>query len=188
MRCREALMEQLRRLGIPIERWGRGEARTLEDFYREVGSGEASLQESSDGRLFRIVNGATVNVFYRNAAGETLKLTEERQVYKDGRVRKRAADLRMSVGEKMRKGETPEAAARRALAEDLGIHDGELALLPSKEPFEQTSPSKAFPGLFTRYTSHRFDLFLPGEYYRAEGYEKRQPDKTTSFVWKKIEG
>lgn len=179
------LLTRLQSHNVPLAEWGNGEARTLDDLMNEIASGEATLEEMEDGRLLRVVRGARVHVFYEDAGGQ-YKLVEDRQEYIDGRIRRRMADLDMSIGEKMKPGEDAEAAARRSLEEELGVRSG-FNLTSRAKLSERISPSKAFPGLSTKYISHDFDVTLLQDQFRPEGYVEVQPDKTTYFIWQKID-
>ncbi|MCR4312430.1 MAG: NUDIX domain-containing protein, partial [Candidatus Uhrbacteria bacterium] len=177
------LAARLQAHGVPLGRWGVGEARRLEDLLKELESGEATLEEGPEGRLLRTSHGARVTVYYTSDSGRW-KLVEDRQEYVGGGVRKRTADLPMSVGEKLKPGESADVAARRALSEELGI-EGEIPLQNIGED-KRHSPSKAFPGIDTCYVSSDYAVELPVEHYKPEGYIERQPDKTTFFVWEKV--
>ena len=104
--------------------------------------------------------------------------------YANGRVRIR--DLASSISEKIKLREIPEAAAHRAIVEELGIKETlqlEKRGIQKKGP----TPSASYPSLFTLYTIHYFETFLPSHLY-APRYTERQDDKITIFVWKEFEG
>ena len=166
---------------IPLQQWGQGEAKTFDDLFSEVTSGEAILTEE-DGKLLRSVEGGTLNVYHDD--GMTMWfLQEEKQVFKDGRSRTRT--LNASIGEKMKCGEDPLESAYRALSEELGIAE-KLQLIPKQRFIKGPIPSPSFPGLYSIYTMHMFDVFLPSHLYRPEGYVEHQVDKSSYFVWRKF--
>jgi len=165
---------------VPLQRWGKGEAKTLDHLLAEITAGEATLTEKQ-GRLVRLVEGATLNVYYSD--GHTSwALVEETQVFNDGRSRTRDV---VGIGEKMRLGEDPKDCAYRALSEELGITE-KLQLVPKSLSTKGPVPSQSFPGLESVYVTHIFDVFLPEHLYRPEGYKEKQSDKISYFVWKKV--
>ena len=103
---------------IAIDEWGYCESKTVAHLLAELHKSESTLQETEDGKLLRVVRGVGINVFYQDK-GRLLRLQETRQVFSDGRGRRR--DLSTSVGEKMKPDESPNEAATRTLTEELGI-------------------------------------------------------------------
>lgn len=177
-----ALLEQFR---VPVFEWGRGEAKTLQDLLDEIAAGESRLEVHEEA-LLRHIEGSAIDVYFDDGRA-VLKLYEVKQVFADGRERVRD-DIDSSLGEKLHRGEKPHDAARRAFEEELGI---EAALPIEPHPQRQcrtTSkgpvPSKSFPGLRSRYVTHRFILHMPAEHYRPT-YVERQPGKTTHFAWRR---
>ncbi len=63
----EELILILSKYAVPYTSWGTGNAKTLAHLLKEINIGEAKLEETQDG-------------------SKTLKLFEEKQVYKNGRV------------------------------------------------------------------------------------------------------
>jgi len=180
------LLELLKVHGIPLSKWGQGQAKTVEHLLAEINSGEASLKEDG-AKIIRSSLGAVIQVYYQDGP-DLLFLKEDRQVFVDGREKRR--DLRnptSSVGEKMRPGENPEEAAYRALREELDIN--ERVSLTRHLTVSSKGPvlSDSFPGLWTMYKIHVFELFLPQHLYKADGYVEKQRDKTNYFAWTKID-
>jgi hypothetical protein len=176
------LVNLLTRCKINLNLWGKGEAKTVEHLLKEINTGECRLIEK-DGELLRVVNGPGLNVFYKK--GEILyKLKEEKQVYKDGRVRVRA-DLETSIGEKLKSGESSLDAARRALLEELNI-SSDLKLVPTASITKGPVTSISYPGLKTKYIIDVFNAYLSPESYRPEGYIEEQVDKNNYYIWVRI--
>lgn len=174
----QAILERHR---IPTESWGQGKAKTLDHLLAEINGEEAVLQEESD-RLLRVISTVMLDV-YCAVGDEVLVLKEDRQIFRDGRCRRRNMDA--SLGEKMKRGEEAEKTARRALQEELYITEN-IPLTQTSEPRTECAPSRSFPGLFTINTRYTFKVSLPQNHFRAEGYTERQSDKTTYFVWEKV--
>lgn len=170
----EDLKARLLAHGIDLSRFGQGKAKSLEHLLAELRSGEAELV-SRDGRLVRRLQVLNIDVY---ADGRRLRLIEDRQVFTDGRVRRR--DLPCSVAEKLKAGEDREAAVARALAEELHIHRFDIVSPFGETLLEGESPS--FPGLWTAYATHQVAVLIDPDEYRTE-YQEAQPDKSTFFVW-----
>ena len=180
---KEELTALLKANHVPFDTWGTGEAKTFEHLWKEINEGESVLIER-DNMLLRIANGSTLRVYYKKDS-TLLYLKEDRQVFKDGREKKRNLAENMSIGEKLKHGEIPAVCAWRSLAEELGITE-KLPLTPRPDITRGPVPSVSFPGLHTMYTMYAFDVFLPERWFRPEGYVEKQPDKTSYFIWKEF--
>ena len=176
------LQKRLESAGIDTSLWGVGRAKTLAHLQEELENGEVILIEGENGELIRqgVVVGA--DIYYKSHDGKKYYLREERQIFRDGRVRERK--LEQSVSEKLKRGEDPENAMIRGLKEELGI-DGEIHMQMIKT-YEKVVNSSSYPGLLSRYTIHWFRVVLTDDQFNPEGYIEEQPDKTTYFVWKEI--
>jgi len=175
----EEFQNYLKNFGIPVEIWGRGDAKAVSHLMREVVDGETVLIPE-DRELLRQIRCVAVNVIYRDGK-YVYKLVEDRQEFSDGRVRKRKTES--SISEKIRPGEKAKKAAERAIREELGI-TGQVNLSGGKESKEiRESPS--YPGLKTQYLRYNFNVKLNQDQFSPDGYVEKQDDKTTYFVWKK---
>lgn len=180
------LEKLLREHGVPLERWGQGEARSLEHLAKELAAGEATLDVADDGRIVRTGFGVAVWVYYVDAEGRRFRLKEDRQVYAHGAERRRGDKIQMSIGEKRKRDESVEEAATRAFEEELGltIPFTRFEALPSRD---RRTPSEAFPGIDTRYVTEVFQVTLNPDEVNPEGYIEVQPDKTTYFTWEPVD-
>lgn len=163
--------------GVDSSSWGTGETKTLDHLLGELRSGDCELVVDEQG-LARRVRNVWVDVFC-TVDGQRRHLVERHQHFTDGRERKR--DLPASLGEKCTIGENPEVAARRALAEELGIPSPRT--LASSAPLSSPSTGSSFPGLRTVYETYWFSAELDPDDYRPEGYVEQQSDKRTVFEW-----
>ena len=163
--------------GIDLARFGRGEAKSIAHLLAELESGEAELIER-DGQLIRRLAVLNIDVF-AEIGGRRLHLAEDRQVFADGRPRRR--DLPASVSEKLHKGEDRNAAVNRALAEETGIH--RFTVLSTFAETASVRESASFPGLLSEYAAHHISVLIDPAEYREE-YREDQPDKSTWFVWR----
>lgn len=175
-----ALADWLRSRGVPIERWTEGGARGVPALFLELQKGECSLQfEPGSAWVNRSILGVHLDITHRDAAGLLWRLVEDRRLFADGHLQRR--QLQASIGEKMTSGEEPEAAAYRALSEELGIEERlplRYARLDRKDKISQD-----YPGLFDHYRTHRYEVELPLEHVRLE-YVEVQPEKTSFWLWR----
>lgn len=139
----ETLAAWLVASGVAIADWGRGDAKTVADLWRETVLGESTLRDEPPRRELRIVQ-VTIR------RGERV-LVELEQVLRDGRRRTR--DL--PPGEKLKAGEGALLAARRCLLEELGLAVPLSTLYEERPPFDETEESPSYPGLLAHYTVHR---------------------------------
>jgi len=168
----------LRAHHVPLDEWGKGDAKTLQHLQKEIESGE-SILEFTDAGVVKITLGSCINIFHR-VGDIRLKLVEDRQVFKDGREKKR--NLSTSIGEKRSPDENPLDCAYRALEEELGISE-RLPLTDCGPNNSGLVPSVSFPGISTRHFLDIYELELPDHLYKPEGYIEEQEDKTNYFVW-----
>ena len=174
----KSLEEYLLRFGIPLEKWGKGYAKTLSHLLKEIESGECTILEEG-GNILREIEFAMCEMFYRD--GKNLfKLIEQKQVFNDGRTRIR--DKESSVSEKMMIGEDPLESLIRGIEEELGIILDE-SQIEEVGDVKKTESSQSFPGLITRYNGHNFTCFLNQDQYSPNGYVEVQKDKSTYFIW-----
>jgi len=174
----KSLEEYLLRFGIPLEKWGKGYAKTSTHLFKEIESGECTLLEER-GNLLREIEFVMCEMFYHD--GKNLfKLIEEKQVFNDGRTRIR--DKESSVSEKMMIGEDPLESLIRGVEEELGIILDKSQI--EEDGVQKTEASQSFPGLITKYNGHNFTCFLNQDQYNPNGYIEVQKDKSTYFIWK----
>lgn len=175
------LSEYLLSKNIPINSWGTGTAKTIENLYEEILCGETLLVETESGVLRQICF-AGILVTYQDG-NTAYELAEDRQVFSDGRVRRRNKS-QASVTEKMLPGESFSETAIRGLKEELGIFS--KTELKDIGPSEEIVESASYPGLTTKYKRFNFSVQLTSDQYKAEGYKEIEKDKTTYFVWNQI--
>ena len=169
----------LRAFGIPTELWGKGETKTIEHLVHELKLGESNLT-IHNGKLARLISMVVANVQYEN-----LILIEERQEFKDGRIRNR--NLEFSLGEKILSttNESLREAVTRMLKEELGITTQAIIIgFENNYTDEKIEESQSYPGLITIYKRTIFKVILRPNQFKPEGYIERQKDKTTYFIWK----
>ena len=182
IKTEQELTDKLIEYGIPVEAWGTGAAKTVKNLLTEIKKKDCTVVEGMiDGKksLIRYIQFVGIQVFY-DKNGEVLKLKEDYQRFKDGRIRRRI--MSASVGEKMLIGENKQLAAIRGVAEELGvkIYSNQLQ---NGQTIEYKDKSQSYPGLETVYDGYGYDCFFTDEQYNTNGYVENQEDKDTYFVW-----
>ena len=175
----DSLQAQLEDAGIDTSTWGTGQAKTLAHLQKEIESGETVLVTGENGELLRKVVVGGADIFYEAPDGKQYRLKEDRQLFTDGRERRR--DLGQAVSEKMKPDEDPQSAMIRGIREELGI-SGDITLTETGTD-EHRVTSASYPGLESQYIRHTYKVVLSDEQFNPEGYTEEQEDKSTFFVW-----
>ena len=176
--------KRLRETGVPLDLWGKGEAKTLDHLAKEISRGVAVIYFDEEREIWvRKVKTVEVRVFYDSPDGNTYILKEDRQVFKDGRVRKRGFSW---VAEKMEEGEGCLPASVRAIKEELGL----LSPFTSGPEYVENKmierDSGSYPGILSKHSVDCFKVFLKPDQFVPDGYVEEQEDKTTFFVWEEM--
>ncbi len=165
--------------GVPLAEWGRGGAKTVADLWAEVACGETTLGDNPPRRTVSVVQ-----VFIRR--GERM-LTEIEQEMADGRRRVRG----WPPSEKLKRGEDALVAARRCLAEELGIAALPGTLCEGDPPYEHTLDSPSYPGLPTTYRVHTMTIddanlttVLPDAGFWLENAAPTDPVRRHRWGWR----
>lgn len=175
------LVSKLKEYSIPIEYWGKGYAKTIGHLLDELKSDECVIIDK-DGYLVRYIEFVGIRVYYKEG-DDTWALKEDRQEFKDGRVRRRT--MPSSVSEKMKFGEDPMLSAIRGIKEELDIDVTENQLIKRRE-LDYDGGSQSYPGLKSKYKGHQYTCYLKSHQFNPDGYVEVQKDKSTFFVWEKI--
>ncbi|MBN1991507.1 MAG: NUDIX hydrolase [Anaerolineae bacterium] len=171
------LKELLLAGGLDLTLWGRDHAKSVADLWQEIAAGEARLQTKP---LLRLVS--VVQVIIRRKGRVLLEIEQE---FDDGRRRLR----RQPPADKMKPAETYAEAARRCLAEELGVDRANVTILEST--YQQTkkiTDSPSYPGLRTRYVFHQVEARVPGlpdtDFWTDEiASNKQDPVKRHHWAW-----
>ncbi len=89
---RSHLRVLLERYHVPLHKWGKGKAKTLDHLFSALTAGEMVLGVY-DEKLLASSEGSILNVYYDDSTTIWL-LKEEKQVFKDGRSRTRTLNVR----------------------------------------------------------------------------------------------
>ena len=175
------LKELLNSYNIPIDLWGTGKSKTINNLLNELENNECSLEEKND-KITRYIEFVGIKIYY-NKDNERFILKEDRQEFNDGRVRRR--DMPSSVSEKMVFGEDPIVASIRGIREELGVKI-EAHQLTKHSGLNYNGGSLSYPGLDTKYKGHKFICNLIDDQFNPSGYVEIQKDKKTFFIWEKL--
>lgn len=175
----EELTNKLKEYSIPVEEWGTGEAKNVEHLLDEIRGEECNLEDRG-GYLIRSIEFVGVRIYHKDKDNVTWVLKEDKQEFKDGRVRRR--NMPSSVSEKMKFGEDSLISAIRGIKEELGINVEGHQLIKMRDLF-YNGGSQSYPGLRTRYKGHQFTCFFNDDQFDENGYIEIQKDKSTFFKW-----
>lgn len=174
-------LDMLKEMGVPIDLYGTGKYKTVGHLWQEIKEGETKL-EIEDGNLVRRVEFVGARILYKKGE-QWIRLYEDRQVFKDGRIRRRA-NMPYSAAEKFKSGEDPKMVIVRGVEEELGIKLSESQFVfYNKNEIENNDD---YPGIKSIHTGHEFLVILNNEQYKEEGYTESQKDKDVYFVWRPI--
>jgi len=181
---KQELINKLNQFDIPIDKWGKGETKTVKHLLDEIQSGESILiRDNKNKELSRKISFLAIDVLYEDKSGQ-YKLVEKKQIFNDGRERVRNLDT--SLGEKIKSNEIDiKDVTKRAIFEELGIIGG-IKFVDNQKTIKETVDSKSYPGLKSLHTKIHVTIKLKPSQYISKGYKETQKDKTTYFVWKKI--
>jgi hypothetical protein len=108
---------------------------------------------------------------------KTFTLIEDKQIFFTGAIRKRG--LR-NLSEKIRQNETPELAAYRALAEEIGLNTEKQLVFTGETEIENESLS--YPGLYSRYRIFNYQINLDKQDLEFMRFSEYQQQKITFFT------
>ncbi len=173
------LAKLLDSFNIPIEKFGKGEAKTMQNLLDETSNGDCRLVISKKG-IHREVSIMRVHViYYKN--NKSLILKESKQVFDDGRGRKRNL---LHISEKFSIEEEFEKVAERAVAEELGI-ESKIKQETRDSLSLDTLDTISYPGLERKPIFSDRIVFLTYDQFKEDGYTEynKKTGITTYFVW-----
>ncbi len=168
--------------GIDTDLYGTGTFKTIGHLYHEMEEGETELTDDN-GQLVRRVQFVGARILYKKD-GEWFRLYEEKQIFKDGRERRRT-NMPYSAAEKFKSGEDPKEVIVRGMKEelDLDITTDQFVFYNKKE----IENNDDYPGIKSFHIGYEFLVILNESQFKEEGYIERQSDKDVYFTWRKIE-
>ena len=167
----------LEQAGVDLTLWGKDGAKTAVHLHRELEEGDCQLFDNPPRRVVRVVELIITR--------EGMQLMEVAQEMANGRLRHR----NLPPAEKMKTGETVEAAAIRCAEEELGTTVSIIGNSHPQKETERLSPS--YPGLLSHYTVHsvKTAVFnLPDhDFWRDNGsFTDGDPVRRHQWGWRKI--
>ena len=175
-------VQMLKDKGIDTELYGTGTFKTIGHLYQEIREGETELTEE-DSQLMRKVEFVGARIIYKKN-DKWLRLYEEKQIFKDGRERRRT-NMPYSAAEKFKSGEDPKEVIVRGMKEelDLDITKDQFTFYNKKE----IENNDDYPGIKSFHIGHEFLVVLNDDQYNPDGYIERQSDKDVYFTWRLME-
>jgi hypothetical protein len=167
--------------GVDTDLYGTGTYKTLGHLFQEMKEGETELK-SENGSLVRRVQFVGARILYKKD-GAWLRLFEEKQIFKDGRERRRT-NMPYSAAEKFKSGEDPKEVIVRGMKEELNID-----ISTNQFTFynrNEISENSDYPGITSFHIGYEFLVVLDESQYLEEGYIERQKDKDVYFVWRPV--
>jgi hypothetical protein len=137
--------------GIPLHRWGIGEAKRVEDLWSELRTGESVLTDPPPRR-----RASFVSLIVRRGDKYLIEVAQELVT---GYTRERD----WPPSEKLLPGEDVAVAAFRCAEEELGVPRAACRIVSGThtEVVEKWE-SPSYPGLRTTYRKHRVEMEIPG--------------------------
>ncbi|MFQ5661753.1 MAG: hypothetical protein ACE5F2_00665 [Candidatus Paceibacteria bacterium] len=162
--------------GIPIEKFGSGKFKRLQDLFDEIKDEDCQIVITG-GKIYRTVSVIRAKVLYKN-----LILKEYLQTFDDDR--ENSPRDRLHVSEKIHIGELARDALKRGFEEELQI-TSEIDFEEKGVVVEDTNPKTRYPGPKSIYTFYDFTVVLTEDQYVSEGYVEygKKTGITTYFKW-----
>ena len=175
-------VQMLKDHGVDTDLYGTGTYKTIGHLWQEIKEGETDLTDEN-GQLMRKVQFVGARILYKKDGG-WLRLHEEKQLFKDGRERRRT-HMPYSAAEKFKAGEDPKEVIIRGMKEELGIDiTKDQFVFYNKKEVENNDD---YPGIISTHTGYEFLVILNDSQYVEEGYIEKQKDKDVYFTWKPVE-
>ena len=182
----ESLTNTLKMYGVDIETWGKGDAKSVKQFLKELIDKESFLYFDGN-RIFRTVYPLFVKI--TRSDGLVLKEIEQFFHAHDDEPEKRRNRL-CDLAEKRYPNESVRKSLERAIKEELAIDRNiENFTFVEKEVHEFSSAS--YPGLYCiKYnitvciTEEDLGCQIPDGYKVTENFEDNSPRLTTTWAWR----
>ena len=175
-------VQMLKDHGINTELYGTETFKTIGHLYHEIEEGETELTDE-EGKLVRRVQFVGARILHKKD-GKWWRLYEEKQIFKDGRERRRA-NMPYSAAEKFKSGEDPKEVIVRGMKEELNldITKDQFAFYNKKE----IENNDDYPGIKSFHIGYEFLVVLNDDQFLESGYIERQADKDVYFTWRPVE-
>eukprot|EP00746_Dinoflagellata_sp_MGD_P038489 gnl/MRDRNA2_/MRDRNA2_192579_c0_seq1.p1 gnl/MRDRNA2_/MRDRNA2_192579_c0~~gnl/MRDRNA2_/MRDRNA2_192579_c0_seq1.p1 ORF type:complete len:415 (+),score=68.45 gnl/MRDRNA2_/MRDRNA2_192579_c0_seq1:169-1245(+) len=148
----QVLVDLLKSKNIPIDQYGKGEAKSIKEFLEELEQGLSYIMRSRD-RILRVVDLVTVRIHAQDGS----LLVETQENFQDGRNRKR----NILPGRKRRPTEDAWQTAKRILFE-VNLDPSNIDIVLGNETWDEKE-SSTYPNIKTVYRKHVMDAFMPAD-------------------------
>ncbi|PIE81489.1 MAG: hypothetical protein CSA11_03890 [Chloroflexi bacterium] len=177
MRNLKELEDWLVQYQIDTSSWGQGRFKSVDCLWAEIVSGESTLWDNPPRRRVQVAQ-----VMIRRG---DLILVEAEQVMRNGSRRFREHP----PTEKFKAGESPLAAARRCLQEELGVQPEAICFLEQcGAPQLKRQEAYSYPGLLTEYVMFSFDAEVAGLpeglFYQENQASADDPVRQHGWAWR----
>mmetsp|Transcript_22748 Transcript_22748/g.50277 ORF Transcript_22748/g.50277 Transcript_22748/m.50277 type:complete len:1319 (+) Transcript_22748:219-4175(+) len=182
---------------VDTSKFGRGQAKTLRDFYKAVALEEKSYLVVQDGKLERVVELVRISLRVRDSENKVRELRIASQTTDGGKVRIRDQMLAMNL--KHQHGGRWQEVIEKCFTQrfDLSSKTIKTCLSVDMSTYqyrEERSASKTIPGIMTTYRTHNIQIFVKSKTHRdmkklgLPAVEPFTTEKgTRHWVWSSIE-
>lgn len=178
---KEEIARQLRDHGVDINQWGKGQAKTMDEFVAEIDLGSAVLMnDASDYKqIRRVVDVVLVRI---SAPGDPKTyLIETSETFADGRKR----DMVKLPGTKKEPHENSKQVAERVVKTMMDIGGNKVTwVMANKEVWEDEEESPSYPGVRTVYRKECIPGVLSSDYQKGKSWEATVTNGKKGFTWK----
>jgi len=146
--------------GIPTDGFGKGKAKSLEEFVLEVqrGASRLMLDATQHKRVVRVVDLVLLRITFMTRSGNVKYLINTAELFPDGRGR---TDIYQLPGTKKEPYENSMETAERIIRERMQISACELKFdFSCKEEYEEKTDSASYPGIHTIYHTEIFEVVI----------------------------
>lgn len=180
------LLATLEAFGVPTTGWGENGTKTTADLHNEILSGETVLHSIGNTALGKYTWTVKVDVYHSPGPDGLVRLVEDFQEDRlTGARRRRGLSNSLSEKRQAMRGESAEAAALRALHEEIGI-DNPYGLYLTSEKVWPPKTESNYPGLLVTNETQYFVAQLASEHYNPDGYTEELPHRITYFRWEQL--
>jgi len=164
-------------------RWIKPWTKTIKQLLQEIVDKDCLVYVDIDKReIFRKLEVVWWKIFYEKDKWNRFYLYEEKQVFNNWTVKKRAHRMCNSFSEKKEIWEWVEKALERWIREELWI-DSSCYTKSKIDTVVQKRYSNSRPGILTQYKIHSYIINFSKKAFDSDGYKEVQSDKTTYFKW-----
>ncbi len=181
----ETFRSILSKINIDYKKWWvLPGTKTTKQLFEEIVNNECLVYvDFENNQIFRKLDVVGGKVFCQ-IEGSKLYLYEEKQVFKNWSVKKRASRMCNSFSEKRELSEEASQTLVRWMEEELDIWVDEYEYFRDEVAIDGRY-SNSRPGLYSQYKIYKYIVNLSSSAYKPQWYKEVQEDKTNYFKWMK---